>query len=272
MPVPRGDLTQIGTATVTVADQALTSLGVAVTGTAPGGSDLVVEVAVPDGAGLQAEFYLGGDAAGQSGPSFLYDPDCGALKPVDLALERLPDTHIIMQVVNKTSVVPTGMTVDAAGDGVITLGEQTIVAPSWTNNNGSQRSLVGTASNLTGPPDLTYSLVDAAADSGLIPAGATSNCADATGNCYAVQIDGTGFGHRDATMDEVPSLVVAPRDRSADARPPRRPELRGRRARKPLLQVRRDAAPHGRHERLRDPGFVLPGRRRGCASRWPCSC
>ena len=210
-PFPEGDLTQIGTATITVADQALTSLGVAVTGTAPGGSDLVVEVAVPDGAGLQAEFYLGGNAAGQSGPSFLYDPDCGALKPVDLALEGFPDTHIIMQVVGTEDIIaPTGMNVDAAGDGVITLGEQTIVAPSWTNNNASQLSLVGTASNLTGPVDLTYSLVDATADYGLIAAGATSNCADATGNCYAVQIDGTGFGHRDATLDEVPNQVVAP--------------------------------------------------------------
>src|SRR5450631_3289477 len=60
-PFPNGTLTQIGTATVTVPDEALTSLTVAVNGSAPAGSDLVVEVAVPDGTGNQEEFYLGGN-------------------------------------------------------------------------------------------------------------------------------------------------------------------------------------------------------------------
>ena len=210
-PFPAGTLTPIGTATVTVADQALTSLGVPVTGTAPAGSDLVVEIAIPDGSGaLAQEFYLGGNAAAQTGPSYIYDPACGDATPVDLASIGFPDSHIILQVVGTEDIIaPTGIAVDSVGDGVITLGEQVTVAPTWTNNT-TQLTLDGAASNLTGPGSLTYTLVDATASYGLIAAGASANCADATGDCYAVQIDGTGFGHRDATMDETPLLVMTP--------------------------------------------------------------
>ena len=209
-PFPNGTLTPIGSATVTVADQALAALGVPVTGTAPGGADLVVEVAVPDGTGAQAEFFLGSNNAGQTGPSFLLDPDCGDATPVDLAAVGFPDTHVILQVVGTEDIIaPTGIAVDAAGDGVITLGEPVEVAPTWKNNTTSL-TLGGTASNLTGPGGLTYTLVDATASYGLIAGGASANCADATGDCYAVKIDGTGFGHRDATMDETPQLAAAP--------------------------------------------------------------
>lgn len=210
-PFPAGTLTPIGSTTVTVADQALTSLGVPVAGTAPAGADLVVEIAIPDGSGaLAQEFYLGGNAAAQTGPSYLYDPACGDLTPVDLASIGFPDTHIILQVVGTEDfLAPTGIAVDSAGDGVVTLGEQVTVAPTWTNN-AAQLTLSGTASNLTGPGGLTYTLVDATANYGLMAGGASANCADATGDCYAVEIDGTGFGHRDATMDETPLLVAAP--------------------------------------------------------------
>lgn len=209
-PFPAGTLTPIGTATVTVADQALASLGVPVTGSAPPGSDLVVEIAIPDGTGAQQEFFLGGNAAAQTGPSYIYDPVCGDLTPVDLASIGFPDTHIIMEVVGTEDIVaPTAISVDTAGDGVLSLGEQVVVAPTWKNKS-SQLTLAGTASNLTGPGGLTYTLVDASANYGLMAAGSSHNCDEATGDCYAVQIDGAGFGHRDATMDETPLLVAAP--------------------------------------------------------------
>ncbi len=210
-PFPNGTLTPIGSASVTVADQALTPLSVAVNATAPALSDLVVEIAVPDGTGAQAEFFLGSNSAGQSGPSYLLDPDCGDLTPVDLASVGFPDTHVILQVVGTEDIIaPTADTVDSAGDGMITLGEQVTVAPTWKNNDTGPLTLSGTASNLTGPASLTYTLVDAAASYGEIAVGASANCADATGDCYAVKIDGAGFGHRDAAFDETPLLVAAP--------------------------------------------------------------
>ena len=71
------------------------------------------------------------------------------------------------------------------------------VDPSWKNTlDNADSDVKGTASLLTGPGDgstATYTIVDSTADYGPIPAGATSDCQTATGDCYNFMITQTGL-------------------------------------------------------------------------------
>ena len=218
-PFPAGTLTQIGTATVTIADTASpVNLLVPVSGRAPADAQLVVEMHVGDGVAPMQKLFAGGNQAGQTATSFFSSVACSLPVPVDAATIT-PVFDLTMQVIGtEDSYAPTAVVADAAGNGVIDLGETAVVAPSWKNLGALSTSFVGTASNLTGPASLTYTLVDDTADYGTVGAGATSNCADASGNCYSVLINGSGFGHRDASFDED---LVFPPAAASDIRPPR---------------------------------------------------
>ena len=263
-PFPNGTLTPIGSAGVTVADQALTPLTVLVNGTAPAGSDLVVEIAVPDGTGAQAEFFLGSNSAGQTGPSYLQDPECGDLTPVDLASVGFPDTHVILQVVGTEDIIaPTADTVDGAGDGVVTLGEQVTVAPTWKNINTAACHALRDRLQPGGPgrPDLHAGR----RHGGIRPHrrgrqrqlrgrhGRLLRRQDRRGGVRAPRRD----LRRDAPVRRGAGRAAG-RQPAPDPPAPRRSELRGRRSRQQLLPVHRDAAPQQRHERMRHGRLVLP--------------
>ena len=84
-------------------------------------------------------------------------------------------------------------------------GETVLVEPGWTNTGTAAFGLTGQASNLTGPAGAVYTLVDASVDYGTIPPGATANCRDATGDCYAFAVsdpDTRPVAHWDATYVE----------------------------------------------------------------------
>src|SRR5687768_10535222 len=80
--------------------------------------------------------------------------------------------------------------VDQGGNRVLEPGETVVYASTWRNQTGSTQTFQGTASNLTGPGAPTnpsYTIVDAAADYGTVPNGATGSCLT-TGNCFAFSI------------------------------------------------------------------------------------
>jgi len=91
-------LTQIGTANINVPDQSLTLFQIPVTGTAPAGSELVVEIFTPDGQTTGNSFFIGSNNLGQSGPSYLMAADCGVTVPTDVAAIGFPGMHIVMNV------------------------------------------------------------------------------------------------------------------------------------------------------------------------------
>lgn len=216
-PFPGGTLTPIGTSTVTVADQAAPgNITVAVSGLAPADAELVVEIHVNDGRPVMQTFFTGGNAAGQTKTSWLSSVGCGIPNPTDVGTLADGSFELVMQVIGTEGVyAPTAVVADTAGNGVIDLGETAVVAPTWQNVGTSPTTFGGLASNLTGPGGLTYTLVDGTADYGNIGPGAASNCADTTGDCFSVKIDGSGFGHRDASFDET---IVFPN--LADVAPP----------------------------------------------------
>ncbi|HLU66042.1 MAG TPA: hypothetical protein VKZ63_07190 [Kofleriaceae bacterium] len=97
--VSTANLTPIGSADITVADsQSLMVVDVPVTGTAPADAQLVVELYLPDGLEVGNTFYPGSNAMGQTGPSYLRSPTCGANDISDIAALGFPDMHLVMAV------------------------------------------------------------------------------------------------------------------------------------------------------------------------------
>jgi hypothetical protein len=93
-----GSLTMIGSATVNVADQSGTILNIPVTGTAPPGSQLVVEFFTPDGTVAGNLIFIGSNAAPETGPSYLSAADCGVTTPTPTASLGFPNMHVVMNV------------------------------------------------------------------------------------------------------------------------------------------------------------------------------
>ncbi len=88
-------------------------------------------------------------------------------------------------------------------NGVFEEGEQVNVEPGFRNPSEDPLTLSGTASNFRGLPGPTYTLNDATADYGTIPAGDTGNCFFATGDCFQMSVAGTRPAqHWDTAFDE----------------------------------------------------------------------
>jgi hypothetical protein len=92
------NLTPIGSADMTVMTETLTILTVPITGTAPAGSALVVEVFTPDGQATNESFRIGSNNLGQTAPSYLAAAACGITEPATTAAIGFPDMHIVMNV------------------------------------------------------------------------------------------------------------------------------------------------------------------------------
>jgi hypothetical protein len=96
------NLNPIGSASGTLAAQALTHFSIPVTGSAPAGSKLVVEIHSPDGSVAVTALYIGSNAAAETGPSYLAAADCGIAEPTTTAAIGFPDMHIVMNVTGTT--------------------------------------------------------------------------------------------------------------------------------------------------------------------------
>jgi hypothetical protein len=95
------NMTLIGTATAALSGQSLTIVTVPVTGTAPAGSTLVVEIAAPNLSGVAA-FFPGSNTAGQTAPSYIASSACGIANPTSFAAIGFPNVHLVMNVTGTT--------------------------------------------------------------------------------------------------------------------------------------------------------------------------
>ncbi len=99
-PFTLANLQEIASTSVSISDQSLSLLDIPIGATAPMGSTIVVELAVPDGQSAGHKFYFGSNGAGQSAPSYLRAPGCSTPQPTDIA--TLPGittpVHLVMQV------------------------------------------------------------------------------------------------------------------------------------------------------------------------------
>jgi hypothetical protein len=219
---PSGLLTPIGTAMLIVPDQDLTYLSVPVTGTVPSGSELVVDVASEDGVVNLSAFLIGSNNLGQTAPSYLTAPECGIVIPTDLAdvPPGYPNMQIVINAVGTeylAAVNPlhvderSGGVASSNTNGIFEPGETVWVDPSWTNPTAGTLTFSATATNFTGPAGPAYVVVDGTAAYGATAPGATNDCFDATGDCYAFQVTGARPAqHWDATFDEVEASLSTP--------------------------------------------------------------
>ena len=205
---PDGNLTLIGTASSTVADQTLALDSFAVSGTAPAGSQLVVEIFTPNGSDEGNRFFIGSNADPESGLSYISAVDCNVPTPTPTAdiPPGFPDMHIVITV-EGNAIVPEVLGVDAPlqianGNGVLEVNEDAVIAPEWANGGLTDISMTGVASNLAGPvnPTTQYTIEVPNADYGTILAGNVAACL----TCYTITITGDRppIQHFDATMDE----------------------------------------------------------------------
>ena len=208
-PFPGGTRTLVGTTTISVTDQSLSTLTIPVAGVLPALSELVVEIAVPDGVLAQDMFFPGSNAAGQTGPTYLSSSACGLPEPVDVASFGFPDFHLIMEVFGTQGILgPQGIEVDSKGNGVIEVTETVEIHTLYKNLTASSLSPIGALTAITAPTGYDGTILDATATFGTIPAGQTGSCEDASDDCYAIRYDGTGFGHRDGTLEEEVQVLV----------------------------------------------------------------
>jgi hypothetical protein len=95
-----------------------------------------------------------------------------------------------------------GLSVDAAGNGVLDVAETAVVAPSWRNIGSAPITLTGAATNFTGPSGPVYTIVDGSAAYGTIGVSSNGTCSTG-GDCYSVSVSGTRpSAHWDGTVLE----------------------------------------------------------------------
>lgn len=104
------NLDRIGRARMEVGNQSMTIVQVPVSGTAPAGSTLVVEIEVPDV--KPGGVFLGANPAGQTAGSYLRADACGIPEPAPTAELGFPDMQLLLNVTGVAEVpscqVPTG--------------------------------------------------------------------------------------------------------------------------------------------------------------------
>lgn len=91
------NMTLIGSATESFTPGDADFIAVPVSGTAPAGSTLVVEIAAPDLSG-QGWFSPGANSEGESAPSYLASDPCGIDDPTSYTALGLGGTHLVMTV------------------------------------------------------------------------------------------------------------------------------------------------------------------------------
>lgn len=107
------NLTRIGTATVALDPQSATLVTVPVTATVPADATLVAEIAVPDLRNDSGVFFFGTNADGQSAPSYIASPSCGASDPTDLAEIGFENMQLVLFVSGTTAAPPVDCTLPA---------------------------------------------------------------------------------------------------------------------------------------------------------------
>jgi hypothetical protein len=97
--------------------------------------------------------------------------------------------HDVVLTVVPTQALPTALAVDAAGNGVLEVGETASLQPTWMNESGSSH-ITGATSGFNGiaEPGTTFDNADASGDYGTVANGAVAQCTD----CYTVQITAPG--------------------------------------------------------------------------------
>lgn len=96
-------ITPITATAVTIPDSGVSTVNVPITGSITGGN-LIVELAIPDGAAAQNVFFIGTNGAGESKPGYIRSPICNVVTPTGMnglgaaQIPPLPRSDMIISV------------------------------------------------------------------------------------------------------------------------------------------------------------------------------
>ena len=179
-----GGYTQIGTASLNVADQTATVFPATVSGLATAGSNLVVEVFTPNGQTAGNSFFIGSNASGESAPSYLAAADCGVTAPTATSAIGFPQMQIVMNVIGNpggpslsvgsasATVADSCSTNTAQNNGTVEPGETVTVQVPISAAGGSFTGVVASL-DLPAPAGITY--VTSTANIGNLADGSSAN-------------------------------------------------------------------------------------------------
>ncbi|HRS17833.1 MAG TPA: right-handed parallel beta-helix repeat-containing protein, partial [Thermoanaerobaculaceae bacterium] len=136
-------------------------------------------------------------------------PDTAETRPssgnLDIGAFERPGWRAVALAVDAASHTPGS----SDANGVFEPGEQVRAVPHWHNDTGAAAALTGVASGWGGPAGASYTLLDAVANYGLVPAGGDAIC---TSDPFALGLGGPVVrpaAHWDATFVETLSTGVA---------------------------------------------------------------
>ena len=107
-PMAFANLTEVGRIDTTIADasQAIEAFTFTSSAINPATDDLVIEVFTPEGQTDGHSFFIGSNAAGETGPSYLAAAACGVTEPTPTASIGFPGMNIVMTVFGSTAGTP----------------------------------------------------------------------------------------------------------------------------------------------------------------------
>ncbi len=97
-PLTYGNLITLAAVDIDMPDMTLTRYTASIAAIAPAASVLVMELFTPDGRPDSHTFYIGSNAAGQTGATYIAAADCDAPEPIDVADLGYPNMHVVMSV------------------------------------------------------------------------------------------------------------------------------------------------------------------------------
>ena len=125
---PGGSRTQIAATTITVTDQMQTVLNVPLAVTVPAGtSELVMEVFTPSGQAAGNAFFIGSNAAAETGPSYVSAPVCGNSTPTSTATIGFPDMHLVFNVHGNCNTGPAAEALNISTRMGVELGDNAMI-------------------------------------------------------------------------------------------------------------------------------------------------
>lgn len=150
------NMTLVGTAPVSAMDGPTYIINAPVAGTVDGSTDdLVVEIFAPDFTNATT-FFVGSNPNGQTGPTLLSSPGCGAAEPTDIASLGFPGMHMIMVVNGTLPPMDSDLSLSAANDAIPPVSAGSTVNWTMTASNIGAADATNVVMTSTMSDNLTY--------------------------------------------------------------------------------------------------------------------
>jgi hypothetical protein len=211
-PFPLGYRYQLGTVSTTLPDMVAQLFVVSTSIQLPAGSEVYIEVQVPDGREAEHILFPGGNTQPETAPAYFSSTDCTIDDPVTLASIGFPGSHPIINFRGtEIPIAPSSLVFDSDPNYVVDVGDSTDMQPGWTNFFGTPQAVTSAFTSVHAQGGLLKGLADATANYGTMANGVPTSCVT-TGDCPILNVAGTKiFGvDEDVFVSETLSVGAFP--------------------------------------------------------------